>query len=191
MYRVRIVREYLSCDSCTADEKKEQKAYLVQHKNAQVLRESTSGGAFTAIAKWVLDRGGMVCGAGFDADFEVVHQWADCYENLKKFRNSKYVQSRIGDTYRQTKQFLMEGRYVLFSGTPCQLEGLFSFLRKSYEKLVTVDVVCHACPSPLVYRKYPKYKRRRLVLSLQMFCLETNIMDINILLCLLFARILP
>lgn len=144
------------------DEKKEQKAYLVQHKNAQVLRESTSGGAFTAIAKWVLDRGGMVCGAGFDADFEVVHQWADCYENLKKFRNSKYVQSRIGDTYRQTKQFLMEGRYVLFSGTPCQLEGLFSFLRKSYEKLVTVDVVCHACPSPLVYREYLEVQKKKI-----------------------------
>ena len=56
----------------------------------------------------------------------------------------------------------MEGRYVLFSGTPCQLEGLFSFLRKSYEKLVTVDVVCHACPSPLVYRKYLEVQKKKI-----------------------------
>ena len=144
------------------DVEKEQRAYLVQHKNVQVLRESTSGGAFTAIAKWVLDREGIVCGAGFSTDFEVVHQWADCYEDLKKFRNSKYVQSRIGNTYKEAKQLLMEGKYVLFSGTPCQLEGLFSFLRRPYENLVTVDVVCHACPSPLVYRKYLEVQKKKM-----------------------------
>ncbi|WP_374708501.1 Coenzyme F420 hydrogenase/dehydrogenase, beta subunit C-terminal domain [Bacteroides faecis] len=143
------------------DVEKEQRAYLVQHKNEQVLRESTSGGAFTAIARWVLDRGGVVCGAGFSTDFEVVHQWANCYEDLRMFRNSKYVQSRIGNTYKEAKQFLMEGKCVLFSGTPCQLEGLFSFLRKPYENLVTVDVVCHACPSPLVYRKYLEAQKRK------------------------------
>ena len=144
------------------DVEKEQRAYLVQHKNEQVLRESTSGGAFTAIARWVLDRGGVVCGAGFSTDFEVVHQWANCYEDLRMFRNSKYVQSRIGNTYKETKQFLMEGKCVLFSGTPCQLEGLFSFLRKPYENLVTVDVVCHACPSPLVYRKYLEAQKKKI-----------------------------
>ncbi|MCS2936184.1 coenzyme F420 hydrogenase/dehydrogenase beta subunit N-terminal domain-containing protein [Bacteroides faecis] len=90
------------------DVEKEQRAYLVQHKNEQVLRESTSGGAFTAIARWVLDRGGVVCGAGFSTDFEVVHQWANCYEDLRMFRNSKYVQSRIGNTYKEAKQFLMK-----------------------------------------------------------------------------------
>lgn len=148
------------------EEKKEQRAYLVQHKNEYVLRESTSGGAFTAIAKWVLDRNGVVCGAGFGVDFEVVHQWVYYYEDLKKFRNSKYVQSRIGDVYQQTKQFLIEGKYVLFSGTPCQLEGLFSFLRKPYDKLITIDVVCRACPSPLVLRKYLEMQKNKLHISL-------------------------
>lgn len=144
-----------------------QRAFLVQHKDAQVLRESTSGGAFTAIAKWVLDRGGVVFGAGFDEHFEVRHQAVECYGDLKKFRNSKYVQSKIGDTYKQAKQLLRDGRYVLFSGTPCQLEGLFAYLRKPYEKLVTVDVVCRACPSPLVLRKYITMQQERLGICLR------------------------
>lgn len=144
------------------EEKKTQRAYIVQHKDAKVLRESTSGGAFTAIAKWVLDKGGVVFGAGFNEDFEVIHQPVESYEELSKFRNSKYVQSRINGTYRQAKELLAEGRFVCFSGTPCQLEGLFSYLRKPYANLVTVDVVCHACPSPLVYRKYVEMQKNKL-----------------------------
>lgn len=149
-----------------SDKRKKQRAYLVQHKDACILRESTSGGAFTAIAKWVLDKKGIVFGAGFGVDLEVIHQWIDSYEDLEKFRNSKYVQSRIGDAYCQVKQFLMAGQYVLFSGTPCQLEGLFSYLRKPYERLITVDVVCRACPSPLVLRKYLKMQRDNLHINL-------------------------
>ena len=79
------------------------------------------------------------------------------------FRNSKYVQSKIGETYKQVRDFLKEGRLVLYSGTPCQLEGLFQFLRnKSYENLYTVDVVCRAVPSPLVLRKYLEMQKNRL-----------------------------
>lgn len=144
------------------EEKKTQRAYIVQHKDAKVLRESTSGGAFTAIAKWVLDKGGVVFGAGFNEDFEVIHQPVESYEELSKFRNSKYVQSRINGTYQQAKELLAEGRFVCFSGTPCQLEGLFSYLRKPYANLVTVDVVCHACPSPLVYGKYVEMQKNKL-----------------------------
>lgn len=149
------------------EEKKTQRAYIVQHKDAKVLRESTSGGAFTAIAKWVLDKGGVVFGAGFNEDFEVIHQPVESYEELNKFRNSKYVQSRINGTYQQAKELLAEGRFVCFSGTPCQLEGLFSYLRKPYENLITVDVVCRACPSPLVLRKYLKMQQAKLQMDLQ------------------------
>lgn len=145
---------------------KPQKAFIVQHKDETVLRESTSGGAFTAIAKWVIDQGGVVFGAGFNNDFEVTHQYVEHYEELSIFRNSKYVQSRIGDCYCQAKQFLEAGRYVCFSGTPCQLEGLFSFLRKPHEKLITVDVVCRACPSPLVLRKYIEMQKNKLNIEL-------------------------
>lgn len=148
------------------EEKKEQKAYIVQHKDEVILRESTSGGAFTAIAKWVIDKGGVVFGAGFNEDFEVIHQAVEQYEGLKIFRNSKYVQSKINGTYQQAKTFLQEGRWVCFSGTPCQLEGLFSYLRKTYDKLIAVDVVCRACPSPLVLRKYLEMQQDNLNIRL-------------------------
>lgn len=131
-----------------------QKACIVQNKDELILHESTSGGAFTAIAKWILDKGGVVFGAAYDNNFEVKHRYVEQYDDLRLFRNSKYVQSLIGDTYKQAKDFLRKGRYVCFSGTPCQLEGLMSYLRKPYDKLVTIDVVCRACPSPLVLRKY-------------------------------------
>lgn len=131
-----------------------QRAFLVQHKNNKILRGSTSGGSFTAIAKWGLDKRGVVLGAGFNESFKVVHQSIYEYQELSKFRNSKYVQSKIHDTFIQVKQLLQEGKWVCFSETPYQLEGLISFLRKPYDKLITVDVVCRACPSPLVLRKY-------------------------------------
>jgi coenzyme F420-reducing hydrogenase beta subunit len=75
-------------------------------------------------------------------------------EGLVAFRGSKYVQSRIGDTYILTKKFLMSGRKVLFTGTPCQIAGLKAFLQKDYDNLLTVDLVCHGVPSPLVWKKY-------------------------------------
>lgn len=144
-----------------------QRAFLVQHKNNKILKESTSGGAFTAIAKWVLDKGGVVFGASFNKDFKVSHSFVKKYEDLDKFRNSKYVQSEINTAYIQTKAFLQNDKYVLFSGTPCQLEGLFTFLRKSYIKLITIDVVCRACPSPLVLRKYIEMQQRSLKINLK------------------------
>ncbi len=144
-----------------------QRAFLVQHKNDKILRESTSGGAFTAISKWVLSKGGIVFGASLNENFEVFHSYVERYEDLYKFRNSKYVQSQINVAYIQAKKILQDDRYVLFSGTPCQLEGLFSFLRKPYSKLITVDVVCRACPSPLVLRKYLEMQQKNLNIKLK------------------------
>ncbi len=134
-----------------------QTAYVVQNKDLSVLRESTSGGAFSAIACWVLKQGGVVFGAGYDDNLNVLHQYVEDERSLFKFRNSKYVQSKIGTSFLQTKEFLQKGRMVLFSGTSCQIEGLLSYLRKPYENLWTVDVVCHACPSPLMFRKYKEW----------------------------------
>lgn len=143
------------------EDKFEQHAYIVQHKDMEVLRESTSGGAFTAIAQYVLNQGGVVCGAAYDEHLIVRHQFCDTVEGLSKYRNSKYVQSIIGDTYTQTRNFLKQGRLVMYSGTPCQLEGLLSFLRKPYENLITLDVVCHAVPAPLMFRKYQEWQKRK------------------------------
>lgn len=131
-----------------------QNAYLVQHKNDQIRKESTSGGAFTAIAEYVISQGGIVFGVAYTENFEVIHRYVETTEELRLFRNSKYVQSKIGNTFQQAKAFLKQGKLVCFSGTPCQIEGLKKFLRREYENLITVDVVCRAVPSPLVLEKY-------------------------------------
>ena len=136
----------------------DQSAYLVRHKNEQVLRESTSGGVFTALAQVVIENGGVVFGAALNEQLDVQHIFVQTEEDLYKFRNSKYVQSTIGDCFQQAKEFLDSGRQVLFSGTPCQIEGVKRFLRKDYENLFTVDVVCRACPSPLIWRKYRAFR---------------------------------
>lgn len=139
----------------------EQSAVLLQHKDSEVLKESTSGGAFTAIGEWVINKGGVVFGAAFEkGTFTVKHQYVETIADLAIYRNSKYVQSLIGDTYSQAKKFLQEGRLVCFSGTPCQIEGLVAYLRKDYENLLLIDVVCRAVPSPLLLRKYLNFKEQ-------------------------------
>lgn len=136
---------------------KPQKAYVVQIKDEKVLKESTSGGAFTAIAESVIDQAGVVFGASFTNDFRVIHTYAGKKADLVKFRNSKYVQSDTGCTFTQAKELLDDGLPVCYSGTPCQIEGLKRFLGKDYGNLITVDVVCHAVPSPLIWEKYKKF----------------------------------
>lgn len=134
-------------------------AFVLQHKNDAVRYQSTSGGAFTAIAEEVIRRGGVVFGAVMTEDLRVVHGCVETMEDLARFRNSKYVQSEIGDCYSHVKQLLNEGRWVCFSGTPCQINGLIKFLGRDYERLVTVDVVCKSVPSPLIFKKYVEYKK--------------------------------
>ena len=134
-------------------------AFVLQHKNDAVRYQSTSGGAFTAIAEEVIRRGGIVFGAVMTEDLRVVHGCVGTMEDLARFRNSKYVQSEIGDCYSHVKHLLNEGRWVCFSGTPCQINGLIKFLGRDYERLVTVDVVCKSVPSPLIFKKYVEYKK--------------------------------
>ncbi len=137
---------------------KEQTAYLFQNSNDRVREESTSGGAFTAIGEYVLNRGGVVVGAAYDEEFRIIHSIAESTFELRKFRNSKYAQSNMQDIYRQIRKLLDSGRFVCFSGTPCQVEGLLSFLRKKYDNLLCVDIVCHAVPSPKLWEKYLQYQ---------------------------------
>lgn len=140
----------------------EQQGWLVQHKDEGIRQESTSGGAFTAIASWVIRQGGVVFGAGYrKGSFVVVHQTVESEKDLAIFRNSKYVQSEMGDCYRQAKFFLDAGRLVLFSGTPCQIEGFRGFLRgKIYKNLVLQDMVCRGIPCPAILNSYITLQQR-------------------------------
>lgn len=139
----------------------QQKAVIVQHKDKFICNQSTAGGAFTGIASYVINRGGVVFGATMDKNFIVHHTYVETISELEKFRNSKYVQSNIQGTYQQVKDFLKDGRMVCFSGTPCQIEGLRGFLNyREYTKLILVDVVCRAVPSPGVWRKYVEMQNK-------------------------------
>lgn len=125
-----------------------------QNDDENVRNESSSGGVFTFLAEQIIDKGGVVFGAKWSKDWEVVHDYAETKEALREFRGSKYVQSKLGNTFLQAEQFLKQERLVLFSGTPCQIAALKLFLRKDYSNLVTVDFICHGVPSPGVFRQY-------------------------------------
>lgn len=128
--------------------------YAAKHANDQIRMESSSGGVFTLLAEQIMASGGVVFGARFDEKWEVVHDYADTMEGVTAFRGSKYLQSRVEDTFRQADIFLKQGRKVLFSGAPCQIAGLKRFLRKEYDHLYTVEFICHGVPSPKIWRKY-------------------------------------
>lgn len=130
--------------------------YAAKNCDVEIQRTSSSGGIFFALAEYVIkNNGGVVFGARFNDDWEVVHDYTETIEGVRAFQGSKYVQSRIGDTFRQTEKFLKEGRTVLFSGTPCQIAGLRLYLRKEYgEQLILVDFVCHGVPSPKIWKEY-------------------------------------
>jgi coenzyme F420-reducing hydrogenase beta subunit len=136
------------------NEKNEPLAYSCFNKNEEIRLKSSSGGIFTLIAEEIIAKGGIVFGARFDSNFKVIHDFVDNVEDLELFVRSKYVQSKIGETYKIAKNYLKEGRRVLFSGTPCQIAGLKSFLMKDYNNLLTIDLFCHGVPSPKVWEKY-------------------------------------
>lgn len=146
-------------------EKHSQKAYILNNKNDIIRSESTSGGTFTPIAKYVIRRNGAVFGAVLGENNEVYHTWTKDEKDLRKFRGSKYVQSNLKDSFSKVLEFLKNDEWVCFSGTPCQIQGLKSFLeikKCNTEKLVTVDVVCRAVPSPLVLKKYIEFQRNEM-----------------------------
>lgn len=130
------------------------KVYAAKNPNETIRQASSSGGLFTMLAEQILQRNGVVFGARFNEKWEVIHDYTETLEGLAAFRGSKYVQSRIGDNYQYAKTFLETGREVLFSGTPCQIAGLNSYLNKKYKNLLTVDLICHGVPSPKIWQIY-------------------------------------
>lgn len=123
----------------------------------EVRKQSSSGGVFTALAEWIINQNGIIFGVGFDESLSVVHKKVTTVEELASLRGSKYTQSKIGDMYKEAKGCLMQGREVLFTGTPCQIAGLYSYLQKEYENLYTCDLICHGVPSPKVFDKYKEH----------------------------------
>jgi len=135
------------------------KAYAAKNNDDKIRLNSSSGGLFYLLADYILSKKGVVYGASFDHNFDVEHIEVSTKKDLNRIMTSKYVQSNIKDTYKKAKNNLDEGRFVLFTGTPCQIEGLLLYLRKDYEKLYTQDIICHGVPSPQVWRKYISGKK--------------------------------
>lgn len=124
----------------------------------------TSGGIFTSIALEFIQKGGIVYGAAYDEEFRVTHIRVDCIDDVVKLSDSKYSQSIIGDTYKFVKRDINSGKRVLFSGTSCQISGLYHYLDEKPERLYCIDVICHGVPSPGVWKWYidkcrEKYKK--------------------------------
>lgn len=136
--------------------------YAAKNSNLSTRLASSSGGIFALLAETILRQNGVVFGARFDNEWNVIHDYTESLDGLSVFLGSKYVQSKIGNTYKYAERFLKEGRKVLFSGTPCQIVGLKKYLRKDYDTLLTVDFVCHGVPSPMIWRGYLNEKIRPL-----------------------------
>lgn len=123
---------------------------------------SSSGGVFTLLARQVLRAGGVVFGAAMTADLRGVHHIpVECEEDLAALRGSKYLQSDMEDCFRRAEELLEDGRAVLFTGTPCQIEGVRAFLGRTYPKLLLAQIVCHGVPSPALWRSYLTWEEQR------------------------------
>ena len=120
----------------------------------EIRKESSSGGAFSLFANRILKLNGYVCGSILDSDFYARHIVSNEKSDIEKMRKSKYIQSDIGLSYRQIREKLLSNEYVLFTGTPCQVAGLYNFLGKDFETLYTVDIFCHGTPSVKFFHRY-------------------------------------
>lgn len=159
-----------ACISCCPQSKPvalsaPQECYAASITDQDTLLDSSSGGMFSALAEEILSRNGVVFGCSFSREPETclsaVHQSVESPSGLHEMRGSKYVQSDTGHTYQEVKKCLNGDRWVLYTGTPCEIAGLTSFLGKDYEKLITVDLICHGVPSPLLFKKYIEYCARK------------------------------
>lgn len=129
-------------------------AYAVWNLDDEVRNASSSGGAFGILAAYVLNEGGIVYGAAYQENWIVKHIKIDNMEDLHLLQHSKYVHSKIGLIYRDVENELRDGRKVLFSGTPCQIAGLYGYLGKDPEQLLTCEILCHGVSSVGVYQTY-------------------------------------
>lgn len=133
-------------------------AYAALSMDESIRMESSSGGVFTELAKRIISQSGVVYGASYDEHFGVCHYCVDNADDLYRLRGAKYAESNLGIIFQEILKRLQQGQLVLFSGTPCQVAGLKSFLRKDYDNLFCVDFVCHGVPSPMAWQSYIEYR---------------------------------
>ena len=131
--------------------------YAAWSRNRKLQKQSSSGGIFGELSRVILDDGGVVFGAAYNENLELQHKAVFSVEDLPELLGSKYVQSNIGNCYTQVKKYLAENKKVLFSGTPCQIAGLYAFLNDNSANLFTVEILCHGVPSPEIFKQYLKH----------------------------------
>lgn len=136
------------------DTYQEPKVYACKNANKEEILESSSGGFSFVLARNIIELGGIVFGAIYGKNMKVFHKAIHTVDELEQFRKSKYVQSNLLDVFQQVKSLLDKQRIVLFSGTPCQIGGLYQYLGKDYEQLITIDLICFGVPSPKVFQEY-------------------------------------
>lgn len=136
--------------------------YACKALDESTVMQSSSGGMFSVLAEEIIKKGGAVFGAAFGKDFRVEHICADKLSDLQRLRGSKYVASDTLDTFSQAKKLLDSGSYVLYSGSPCHIAGLKAFLNKEYDRLLTVDIICHGTPSYKIFSKYLGWLRHKM-----------------------------
>ena len=148
-----LCKKVCSVENSNAQVNSVQAVYAAWNRNQKVRFVSSSGGIFTLLAEDILKSNGVVYGAAF-MDYSVQHIRINSLADISKIRGSKYVQSHISDTYKHVKSDLKSGKQVLFSGTPCQVQGLKNYLVETYFNLICIDVICHGVPSPMVFYDY-------------------------------------
>lgn len=150
------------CPSNKKNIKKKEKIelYSLNIKDSNIREKSTSGGAFFAIAQYVISRGGYVYGVAFNDNFEAVHICAENMNEVQRCMKSKYIQSNMEGIYNEIAE-RTKSKLVLFSGTPCQVEALSRFPNVNRDNLILVDIICHGVPSPKLWRKYLIEKEKK------------------------------
>lgn len=134
--------------------------YGVKNKDEEIRAASRSGGAFSALSNYVLDKGGVVYGCAMIDPYKASHIRAETYEDRDRMRGSKYIQSDLKDTFNSVKSDLEKSRLVLFSGTSCQVGALRALVGDN-QNIIYVDIVCHGVPSQKIWEDYIKWLEQK------------------------------
>ena len=149
------------CKKVKLNKHKMMKAFAVKHKNNDIEIKSTSGGAFTALSDQILKDNGSIYGCVFSSELEAIHICAETIEKRDLMRGAKYIQSNLNHCFKEIETKLKQGEIVMFSGVPCQVSGLKTFLGKEYTNLYTVDLLCAGSASPKLFKEYIAYYEKK------------------------------
>lgn len=171
LYPVVNEKECVHCGKCDSvchmnksvqlHNKNQEEYYAAYAKQESILKSVSSGGAAWVLTEYFIRNGGVVYGA-VQKDIDVIqHERAETIATAEGFKKSKYLQSLIGECYKNAKDDLLNNKTVLFTGTPCQIAGLYGYLGKDYNNLFTIDIVCHGVPSVLAFRNYKEEMEKK------------------------------